>query len=81
MALSVSYKGQKYTVPWTEELQTLKDLSDLLIRNADEKEPGRFRIVVGGRKLHPHETPNMQLQDAGGALYFTPPTCTCFYNI
>lgn len=73
MALQVTYRGRKYSVPWTEELIALQDLAVLLAREL-KLDPDSQKIVVGGRQLVPSATPDQPVQAAGMLAHASPPS-------
>lgn len=64
MALQVTFRGVKYSLPWTQDLVTLQDLARLLASEL-HLDPESQKIVVGGRQLVPSATPDQPVQAAG----------------
>jgi hypothetical protein len=64
MALQVTFRGVKHSLPWTQDLVTLQDLARLLASEL-HLDPESQKIVVGGRQLVPSATPDQPVQAAG----------------
>lgn len=64
MALQVTFKGRKHTLPWTQDLHTLQDVATLLA-NELSLEPDRQKLLTGGRQIVPSADPGQSVHDAG----------------
>ncbi len=67
MALQVTYKGRKHSLPWTQSVTTLQDLAQLLASEL-HLDPDLQKIVVGGRQLIPSASPDQPVEAAGVAM-------------
>ncbi|CAL8466109.1 g5645 [Coccomyxa elongata] len=64
MALQVTFKGRKHTLPWTQDLHTLQDVA-ILLANELSLEPDRQKFLTGGRQIVPSADPGQSVHDAG----------------